>query len=116
MLSSRSVDYAIAAMNHIARSTARPHCRAGDIAQEMRSPAPYTAKVLQILALSGLLNSTRGRKGGFTLTEKSWSITIGQLTTVLHGKIEFPIWLGADLTDRVKKRLKELVVVGVRKP
>lgn len=56
----------------------------GEIAKAIDSPKAFTAKILQQLARAGLLDSVRGRSGGFTLPENR-SITLADIITAIDG-------------------------------
>jgi Rrf2 family protein len=67
MILSRSGEYALLALLHLAdRSDATP-VRGGDIARALDAPANYLSKLLHQLARAGVLDSTRGPQGGFAL-------------------------------------------------
>lgn len=67
MLSSSS-QYAIRALAHLARQPQRGDWMlARQIAEELGIPASFLAKVLQTLTAQGVLESQRGRRGGFRL-------------------------------------------------
>lgn len=66
MISTESGRYAIRAMIHLAQSRSGP-VPASEIADAECIPPHYLAKVLQDLSHQGLLESTRGRGGGFSL-------------------------------------------------
>jgi DNA-binding IscR family transcriptional regulator len=63
---SKSTEYAIRALVYIQLCTweqKRPG--ASEIAKEIEAPVAYTAKILQILTKSQLIDSLKGRGGGF---------------------------------------------------
>ena len=63
---SKASEYAIRSLVYVAiknRDNQRPGYR--EIAKEIEAPEQFTAKVLQSLVKQGLLNSVRGRGGGF---------------------------------------------------
>ncbi len=67
MLSSSS-QYAIRALAHLAQRPERSEWMlARSIAEQLGIPASFLAKVLQTLTAQGVLESQRGRRGGFRL-------------------------------------------------
>lgn len=67
---SKTCEYAIKIMISVAAASGTGD-RLGldEIAGAVRSPKAFTAKILQQLARAGLLDSSRGRNGGFMLPE-----------------------------------------------
>jgi len=65
---SRSAQYAIRALAYLAlRRERSPWVLTRQVAADLDIPAPSLAKILQTLASEGILESQRGRKGGFRL-------------------------------------------------
>ena len=67
---SRSSEYAIRALAYLAGNTANGEgswVLSRQIGEELGIPSPFLAKILQTLASEGILESQRGRKGGFRL-------------------------------------------------
>lgn len=67
MILSRTSQYAIQALIYLATRPAGQAVLCRDISLELGVPTPYLAKVLQELCRENLLDSTRGRHGGFSL-------------------------------------------------
>ena len=65
---SKTCEYAIRATIYIAlRAMQGERASLADIAQEIGSPKAFTAKILQQLVHHGLVDSLKGRSGGFTI-------------------------------------------------
>jgi Rrf2 family protein len=64
---SRSSEYAIRALSYMGARKERAFMLSREIAEELGMPPPFLAKVLQTLAGVGILESQRGRGGGFRL-------------------------------------------------
>ena len=60
---------------------------AGDIASELKVSEAHLAKVLQRLAKAGLVESTRGPKGGFKLGRSPHEIALIDVYKVIEGPI-----------------------------
>ena len=73
----RTGGYALHAALAIAEMSAdgRP-VRAREIAMALSIPANYLAKILQALARAGVLESERGRRGGFRLARDPSEVTL----------------------------------------
>lgn len=57
--------------------------RANQVAKQIGVPPAETAKVLQLLSWGGFVNSRRGTKGGFWLTEPPQQILAGKVISFL---------------------------------
>jgi Rrf2 family protein len=83
MVLSRTSQYAIQALIYIATQAPGEPVLNRDIAERLNVPAAYLAKILQNLCKHGLLDSFRGRLGGFCLRDgmnKSSLMSVLQLT------------------------------------
>ncbi len=82
MLYSKPCEYAFRAMTWLAT---HEFGRAQQIAKEERLPAFFLAKILKELAAKKVLNSSRGRKGGFSLSRPAEQITLEEIVSALDG-------------------------------
>jgi Rrf2 family iron-sulfur cluster assembly transcriptional regulator len=64
---SRSSQYAVRALAYLAMRERGQWVLTRQIAAAIDIPSPFLAKILQVLALEGILESQRGRNGGFRL-------------------------------------------------
>ena len=64
---SDTAEYALRAVLYIAQHDADRPVRTDDVAETLEVPRNYLSKILHALAKEGLLDSTRGPKGGFRL-------------------------------------------------
>lgn len=55
------------------------------ISSELSIPAPFLAKILQILARHKLLSSSKGPNGGFSLSRDARKIMLFEIVTVIDG-------------------------------
>ncbi len=86
MLLSRSARIALAALAELdPRGPAAPGLLGREVARRAAVPAPYLLKVLQRLALMGLLRSRRGRGGGFVLGRPAAEISVADVLLALEG-------------------------------
>ena len=83
---SKKADYALIAMKHLSRlpGDGASAC-AREIAEQYDIPLELMAKVLQRLVRSGLLVSTQGTRGGYTLQRASHSISVADVIQAIDG-------------------------------
>lgn len=89
---SKKVDYALMALQHIASLQFGELHRARlvntkEIAEEYNIPVELLAKVLQVLAKNGLIESQNGPKGGYLLAREARQISIAQVIGAVEGPI-----------------------------
>jgi Rrf2 family protein len=83
---SKKADYALIAMKHLALSRdGAVSVSAREIAEQYDIPLELMAKVLQRLVRSGLLVSTQGTRGGYTLQRASDSISVADVIQAIDG-------------------------------
>jgi Rrf2 family transcriptional regulator, iron-sulfur cluster assembly transcription factor len=68
---SNSTKYAIRAIVHMLNDKGNEKNTVVDMAAELSIPRPYLSKVLQQLSKSRIISSTKGRGGGFYLSEEN---------------------------------------------
>jgi Rrf2 family protein len=79
-------DYAVRALVDLAK---HPDARIEDIATRTGVPGPHLAKVIQSLARAGLVETTRGRKGGVRLAQDPAQIHLRQVVEAVQGPLRF---------------------------
>lgn len=87
---SKSSEYAIRALVYIAiqnRKGKKPGFR--EVSKEIDAPEPFTAKILQTLTRHDLLNSTKGRGGGFFFSEDDKSLSLYEVVRTIEGEKVF---------------------------
>lgn len=84
---SKACEYAIRATVYIAlKSLEGSRVSLKDIAREIDSPEAFTAKILQKLARSGVVESSKGQVGGFSITrEKIDSVRLQDVVFAIDG-------------------------------
>jgi len=85
MIYSRSAEYAIRAFVNLSRVSEGKYAMVKHIAQEEAIPAHFLAKILQQLARKGLLRSSKGPTGGFSLRRKAEEISLMDIVQALDG-------------------------------
>lgn len=83
---SKSTEYAIRSLVFIQLENWK-HRRPGviEIAREIETPPAFTAKILQILTRHQLVQSMKGRGGGFFFAEDVQQITLYEVIRVMEG-------------------------------
>ena len=82
-----AADYAIRAMIHIACLPEDSVALRADIAQVNGIPSSFMAKILRSLVKAGLLRSTRGVNGGFTLARPTTEISLLDVVVAIEGPL-----------------------------
>jgi Rrf2 family protein len=83
---SKKADYALIAMKHLALNPGgSASTSAREIAEQYDIPIELMAKVLQRLVRSGLLASTQGTRGGYTLQQQPSSISVADVIQAIDG-------------------------------
>jgi Rrf2 family protein len=85
MIYSRSAEYAIRAFVHLAQVPDGKYAMVRQIAADEEIPAHFLAKILQQLARKGLLRSSKGPTGGFSLRLPSDEIRLLDIVEALDG-------------------------------
>ena len=118
----RATAYGILALAHMAGRKAKTPQQVHHISKETGVPVEYLRKLMGRLARARLINSTRGRHGGFTLGRPANKITMLQIVEAIEGPIDPASVLHDDLAlgrkDATAKRLqkwRESVTQRVRK-
>lgn len=83
---SKLTDYATVVMGHLAAAADRVQS-ATELAQGTGIALPTTSKVLKALVRAGLLRSTRGQGGGYTLARPAEQISVAQIVRCFEGPV-----------------------------
>lgn len=119
----RQADYAIRAVLYISKLGENQRAATSQIAQEQRIPPSFLAKIISQLSIAGLLQTSRGARGGVMLAKTPEEITLLDVVEAIDGPIALnecvgdqdacsfgdecplrPIW--CDAQDDLVKRLK----------
>lgn len=84
---SRKIDYALRAMIFLASVPAADIVPFREIARRMNMPQDFLAKILKRLVDKGLLRSTRGKSGGFSLAKDKSQISFLDVIEAVEGPI-----------------------------
>ena len=89
---SRLADYAVLLMSHMAREPRKVHT-AAVMAESTRLPVPTVSKILTTVARAGVVESTRGRDGGYRLAFSPRDISVEQIISAVDGPIALTVCL-----------------------
>jgi Rrf2 family transcriptional regulator, iron-sulfur cluster assembly transcription factor len=80
----QSADHALRAVLFVAREGADEPCSAELIASQLDVPRNYLGKLLNTLAQTGVLQSTRGPRGGFRLAVSADRLSLARVVEPFH--------------------------------
>ena len=86
-LITRNTDYAVRALCCIAERK-QEVISADRLVKSLDMPRPFLRKILQTLTKAGLLNSSKGKDGGFTLALSPGEITLTDVMKIFQGPIK----------------------------
>lgn len=91
---SRKIDYALRAVIYLAlRNDPRP-CSVGEIAAQEGLPKKFLEKIIQDLIRHGLVRSTRGVQGGYTLAREPETVTFKDVVEAIVGPVSLNVCVG----------------------
>ena len=82
---SRQCEYAIQAVTYLARKREGSNTSIRELAKTLKIPYHFLAKILQRLTRKGLLSSSRGPTGGFSLGKPVEDITLFHIVDAVDG-------------------------------
>lgn len=102
MLYSRSAEYALRAVVHLAMLAPGQYALAKTIAADTGIPSHFLAKILQELARDGFLKSSKGPGGGFRLGQPAAEISMLRIVEAVDGAGRFDRCIGGseECSDR----------------
>jgi Rrf2 family transcriptional regulator, iron-sulfur cluster assembly transcription factor len=83
----RTADYGVRVMTHLAMRPMGSRMTVADLAQESHASVAFTGKILQRLVGARLVVSHRGYEGGFELGRPPSGITMLDIVTALEGPL-----------------------------
>lgn len=83
---SKACEYAIRAVLYLSlKSTDETKLGIKEIAAEIDSPEPFSAKILQTLSREGIISSIKGPNGGFYISSKMKPISLNSIVKAIDG-------------------------------
>ena len=119
----RQADYAVRAVEYLARQDPNLRFATITVAEETKIPHAFLAKIISQLAIAGLIKTVRGARGGIFLARDPRDISLLDVVEAIDGPIlinepsgdtgyfsngeslDHPIWL--EVQDAMVKRLRE---------
>lgn len=86
-LITRNTDYAMRALCYIAQQ-GRSSVPASEMVAQLKIPRPFLRKILQVLSGEGMLHSTKGQGGGFSLARSPKEIVLTDLIRIFQSTIQ----------------------------
>lgn len=83
----RSADYGIRVLTHLAMSPPGTRLTASELAEASHAPESLVAKILQRLVAARLVASRRGFEGGFELARPPREVSVLDIVTALEGPL-----------------------------
>ena len=80
-------EYGLRCLLELAKHPGEEPLTLSAIAEAEGLSIPYVAKLMNVLRSGGLVESVRGRSGGYTLARPAAEITVGQALVVLGGPL-----------------------------
>ena len=83
----RQADYALRAVQYLAQLNPNDKVSTSEIAEKQGIPLSFLAKIIAQLAVVGLVNTTRGARGGVSLAKKPAEISLLDVVEAIDGPI-----------------------------
>lgn len=83
----RQADYAVRAVLYLARLGTDHRAATSQIAQEQQIPPSFLAKIVSQLSVAGLLQTSRGARGGVSLARSAEDISLLEVVEAIDGPI-----------------------------
>jgi Rrf2 family protein len=83
----RQADYAVRAVLYLAKMGQERRAATSQIAQEQQIPPSFLAKIVSQLSVAGLLQTSRGARGGVSLARDPDQITLLEVVEAIDGPI-----------------------------
>ncbi len=83
----RQADYAVRAMVYLAQIGSERRASTSQIAQEKQIPPSFLAKIVSQLSVAGLLQTSRGARGGVSLAKPADEISLLDVVEAIDGPI-----------------------------
>ncbi|OGO65390.1 MAG: hypothetical protein A2030_09335 [Chloroflexi bacterium RBG_19FT_COMBO_50_10] len=83
----RQADYAVRAMVYLAQLGQDQRAATGQIAKEKSIPPSFLAKIVSQLSVAGLLQTSRGARGGVSLAKHPEEISLLDVVEAIDGPI-----------------------------
>jgi Rrf2 family protein len=92
----RQADYAVRAVLYLARLGQDQRAATSQIAEEQQIPPSFLAKIVSQLSVAGLLQTSRGARGGVSLARDPNQISLLEVVEAIDGPILLDECVGAN--------------------
>ena len=92
----RQADYAVRAVLYLARLGQDQRAATSQIAEEQQIPPSFLAKIVSQLSVAGLLQTSRGARGGVSLARDPDQISLLEVVEAIDGPILLNECVGAN--------------------
>ena len=117
----RQADYALRAVMYLSQQKEDKRAATNQIAKQQGIPPSFLAKIISQLSVAGLINTSRGARGGVSLARQPDQISVLEVVEAIDGPITLnecttnkcsfgddcvmrPVW--CDARDELVKRLR----------
>jgi len=83
----RQADYALRAVLFLAKLTENQRASTSQIAESQRIPPSFLAKIISQLSIAGLIHTSRGARGGVSLSRPPADISILDVVEAIDGPL-----------------------------
>lgn len=83
----RQADYALRAVQYLARLELNQRAATSQIAEIQNIPPSFLAKIISQLSVAGLISTSRGARGGVALARKPEEISLLEVVEAIDGPI-----------------------------
>jgi len=84
---SRTVDYMVRCVLHLAQCEPGSPVPRGEVVQATGTPDPYFRKIVQVLSRAGIVRTTRGPRGGYCLAVPAAELTLLRVVEAGSGDV-----------------------------
>ncbi len=114
---SRTVSYALQATLQLARAGSKTPVPCSHLAAEGKMPERFLLQILRNLVAHGILESTRGVDGGYTLERSSGEVTLLEVMEAVDGPMVSALPVSQGLPSQSRQKLENVlaqITTGVR--
>lgn len=98
MAITQKCQYALRAIYELARRQQKGPCKIGTVAEAQDIPVRFLENILNSLKGAGIVDSMRGKDGGYFLAKPADAITVGEVIRFIQGPLA-PVECGSNLEE-----------------
>lgn len=112
---SRKTRYAIMSLSILAREYGKGQISIGEIARNQHIPQHFLEGILLKLKKAGILDSTRGKDGGYFLVKDPSEVTLSSVVLLVEGSLSFVSCISDDLSQGECEFCQDVDSCAIRK-